>query len=94
MSTPSPRCPFSAVHEKFALVTSTNRWSMKMNFEWLRVRCQLPRRQRPDPLGQQRVLPQPARHQFLGEPHREDDVRVQPDGRAQRSHQHARAELP
>ena len=37
MSTPSSRLPFSALHEKFALVTSRNRWSMEMNFEWLRV---------------------------------------------------------
>ena len=57
-------------------------------------RRQLPRRQRPDPLGKQRVLPQPARHQLLSQPHHEDDVQVQPDGRAQRRHQHARAEPP
>jgi hypothetical protein len=29
---------FSALHEKFALVTSRNRWSMARNFEWLRTR--------------------------------------------------------
>ena len=31
------RLAFSALQEKFALVTSRNRWSMEMNFEWLRV---------------------------------------------------------
>ena len=37
MSTPNSRLPFSALQEKFALVTSRNRWSMEMNFEWLRT---------------------------------------------------------
>lgn len=36
MRTPNSTLPCSALHEKFALVTKRNRWSMARNLAWLR----------------------------------------------------------